>query len=69
MRSDERQYPGYKRNREGGSGMRRLVWLIFFIALGCASGGHSGSSMRDYAVEPPEGWREVDVSGVFIKGF
>jgi hypothetical protein len=46
--------------------MRRFVWLIFFIAVGCASGADSGSTMRDYVVDPPEGWREVDVSGVFM---
>jgi hypothetical protein len=46
--------------------MRKLVWLILFMAVGCASGGHSGSPLRDYSIDSPEGWRKVDVSGVFM---
>jgi hypothetical protein len=46
--------------------MRRLVWLVFLVTVGCASGGHSGSPLCGYAVEPPQGWRPVDVPGVFM---
>lgn len=46
--------------------MKKLVWLILLVAVGCASGGHSGSTMQDYSIDPPAGWRELDVSGVFM---
>jgi hypothetical protein len=46
--------------------VRKLVWLILFLAAGCASGGHSGSTMRDYSVDLPYGWRKVNVSGVLM---
>ena len=46
--------------------MRRLVWFILFLAAGCASGGHSGSTVQGYAIDFPEGWRRVDVSGVLM---
>jgi hypothetical protein len=57
---------GHKKNGAGGFVMRKFVWLILFIAVGCASGGHSGSTMQDYSIDHPEGWRELDVSGVFM---
>ncbi len=46
--------------------MKRILLAIFVLLLGCAGGMQNGGPAHHFAVDIPEGWRQLDTNKFFL---